>query len=122
MHTALFLFLALAAGSASAQVKISIPNASNPEPGDIVVNANGETRSLTCQKSSVFVRADKGNYKIDGICKSVHILGNGNTVYVEDAARIITEGNGNTVSYRNPNIGVSTPGNGNHISVARTDQ
>ena len=121
MQSALLL-LALVAGTSPAQFKISIPNASNPQAGDIVVDANKEERTLTCTKNSVFLRGNGDEIRIEGDCKSVHILGNGNTVYVETAQRIVTEGNENSVSYRNPNSGVSTTGTGNKINVARTDR
>lgn len=116
------LLLPLLVATAAAQVKISIPNAANPEPGDLVVEGSKETRTVTCTKNSVFLRGNGDDIRIDGDCKSVHILGNGNTVYVDTAQRIVTAGNENSVSYRNPNIGVSTTGSGNKINVARTDR
>ena len=118
----LIVLLTLLSGTAAAQFRISIPNAANPQPGDAVVEGNKETRTVTCAKNSVFLRGNSDDVHIEGPCKSVHILGNGNTVLVDSADRIVTEGNENIVTYRNPNMGVSTTGSGNHVAVARTDK
>jgi hypothetical protein len=105
--------------AAAAQLSINIPGTNRPGPSDITVDNNKETRTIPCTNNTVFVRGNDNDLTLTGTCAAVHILGNGNQLVIDRSAKIITEGNSNTVNYRWPNAGVSTTGRDNHIKVVQ---
>jgi len=104
---------------ARAQLSISIPGTNRPGPTDITVDSEKAPRSIACSNNTVFVRGNSNDLTLTGNCAAVHILGNSNKLLIDRSAKIITEGDGNTVNYRWPNAGVSTTGKDNHIKVVQ---
>ena len=109
----------LASLPVAAQLKINIPGAATPSAGDEVIEKNGVTQSITCAKNTVFLRGNDGHFTIAGTCHAVHVLGNGNVVTIVATNRLVVEGNKNSVTYNNPNTGVSVLGNENKVAAAR---
>ncbi len=106
--------------AASAQIAINIPNANRPGAGDVKVDGNDETKDIACQGGeNVFVRGNHDVVTLTGVCGNVHVTGNDNTVTVDRAARLVSEGNDNIIGYRYPNMGVSTTGSGNKVHVVK---
>jgi hypothetical protein len=113
------LLLVCAAPLAMAQLSINIQDPSRPNAGDTVLDTNDGTQEINCVHNSVFIHGNKNIVTVKGTCMNVHVMGNENTVTVDRADRLVTEGNGNTVNYRYPNMAVMTPGLNNKVHVVK---
>lgn len=88
------------------------------DESELVITGNKSVQKKACTGQDVQLQGDDNKAEFTGKCKGLEIIGNRNTVALENVATIEVTGDDNTVRWRGTKPEITSTGEGNTIAEA----